>query len=295
MLCGVMNIQHIKNSIWFITGGSKGMGLQLAKRLLKAGAKVAVTSRSKAAVIEKIGHNDKLLALAADLANESSVRAAVEQTIAHFGGLDVVVNNAGYGQFGAVEEVSDAEARANFDVNVFGVLNVLRATLPSLRKQRSGHIFNIASIAGITGGFPGFGVYCATKFAVAGLSEGLQADLAGLGVNVTCVFPGYFRTDFLAAGSPAVPATQIADYQSAHDLVAMHVTGGINGNQPGDPEKLAEVLMSVATRANPPLHLVLGSDALGLAEKKTKTLRQVLEANRAISVSTDFAAAASRN
>lgn len=295
MLCGVMNIQHIKNSIWFITGGSKGMGLNLAKRLLKAGAKVAVTSRSKAAVIEKIGNNSNLLALAADLADESSVRAAVDQTISHFGGLDVVVNNAGYGQFGAVEEVSDAEARANFDVNVFGVLNVLRATLPQLRKQRSGHVFNIASIAGLTGAFPGFGVYAATKFAVAGLSEGLQADLAGLGVNVTCVYPGYFRTDFLAAGSPAVPAKQIADYKSAHDLVAMHVTGGINGNQPGDPEKLAEVLMGVATQANPPLHLVLGSDALGLAEKKAESLRQVLEANRAVSVSTDFAAATTRN
>lgn len=294
MLCGVMNIQPIKNSIWFITGGSKGIGLHLAKRLLKAGAKVAVTSRSKAAVIEKIGTPDNLLALAADLANESSVRAAVDQAIVRFGGLDVVVNNAGYGQFGAVEEVKDAEARANFDVNVFGVLNVLRATLPQLRKQRTGHIFNIASIAGMTGSFPGFGVYCATKFAVAGLSEGLQADLAGLGVQVTCVYPGYFRTDFLAAGSPAVPATEIADYESAHELVAMHVTGAIHGNQPGDPEKLAEVLMCVATEANPPLHLVLGSDALALVEKKAEAIRQLLEANRAISISTDFAAAATR-
>lgn len=290
-----MNIQHLKNSIWFVTGGSKGMGLHLAKRLLQAGAKVAVTSRSQAAVIEKLGQNGNLLALATDLADEGSVQAAVRETIAHFGGLDVVVNNAGYGQFGAVEEVSDAEARANFDVNVFGVLNVLRATLPQLRRQRSGHIFNIASIAGITGGFPGFGVYCATKFAVAGLSEGLHADLAGLGVNVTCVYPGYFRTDFLAAGSPAQPATQIADYQSAHDLVAMHVTGAIHGNQPGDPDKLAEVLMTVATQANPPLHLVLGSDALGLAEKKADAFRQVLAANRAVSVSTDFAAAAVRS
>jgi NAD(P)-dependent dehydrogenase (short-subunit alcohol dehydrogenase family) len=292
MLCGVMNIQHIKNSIWFITGGSKGMGLSLAKRLLQAGAKVAVTSRSKAAVIEKIGNDSNLLALAADLADEGSVQAAVKQTIARFGGLDVVVNNAGYGQFGAVEEVSDAEARANFDVNVFGVLNVLRAALPQLRKQRSGHIFNIASIAGITGGFPGFGVYVATKFAVAGLSEGLQADLNGLGVNVTCVYPGYFRTDFLAAGSPAKPAREIADYQSAHDLVAMHVGDAIHGNQPGDPDKLADVLMRVATQSNPPLHLVLGSDALGLAEKKAESLRQVLDTNRAMSVSTDFAPAA---
>ena len=203
--------------------------------------------------------------------------------------MDVVVNNAGYGQFGAVAEVSDAEARANFDINVFGVLNVLRATLPQLRKQRAGHIFNLSSIAGLTGGFPGFGVYCATKFAVAGLSEGLQADLAGLGVNVTCVYPGYFRTEFLAAGSPAQPATPIPDYEAAHNLVTTHLTGGIHGNQLGDPEKLAEVLMTVAKQDNPPLHLVLGSDALGLAEKKVETFSQALAANRALSLSTDFA------
>jgi len=283
------NITHIKNSIWFITGGSKGIGLTLAKRLLESGAKVAVTSRSKASLVEKLGNTSSLLPLEADLADEASVQAAVDETISRYGGLDVVINNAGYGQFGAVEEVSDAEARANFDINVFGVLNVLRATLPQLRKQRAGHIINISSIAGITGGFPGFGVYCATKFALAGLSEGLHADLSGLGVNVTCVYPGYFRTDFLAEGSPAQPARPIADYQAAHDLVAAHVTGNIHGNQPGDPEKLAEVLMSVATKGNPPLHLVLGSDALGLAEKKVETFSQSLASLRPLTMSTDFA------
>ena len=281
-------ITEVKNSIWFITGGSKGLGLHLAKRLLAAGAKVAVTSRSTRGLAEKLGPN--ALPLAVNLTDESSVRAAVEQTIAHFGGIDVVVNNAGYGQFGAVEEVSDAEARANFDVNVFGLLNVVRATLPQLRQQRSGHLFNVASIGGLYGSFPGFGVYCATKFAVAGLSEGLHSDLAGLGVNVTCVYPGYFRTDFLAAGSPAGPAQEIADYQAAHEIVAQHLGGGIHGNQPGDPDRLADVLMATATQSNPPLHLVLGSDALGLAEQKVEQLRQALDENRATTVSTDFAA-----
>lgn len=282
------NLTSIKDSIWFITGGSKGMGLRLAQRLANAGAKVAVTSRSKKSLAGKLSGN--VLPLEVDLGDEASVRQAVQQTIAHFGGLHVVVNNAGYGQFGAVEEVSDQEARANFEVNVFGLLNVVRATLPHLRQQRAGHVFNIASIAGITGAFPGFGVYCATKFAVAGLSEGLHADLAGLGVDVTCVYPGYFRTEFLAAGSPAVPAKPIADYKAAHDLVEQHVSGGINGNQPGDPDKLADVLMKVATSATPPLHLVLGSDALGLAEQKVNTLRQALDGHRATSISTDFAA-----
>lgn len=279
--------KNIKDSIWFITGGSKGLGLSLAQRLVKAGAKVAVTSRSKHALVEKLG--TAVLPLAVDLADEASVRAAVAETIAHFGGIDVVVNNAGYGQFGAVEEVSDAQARANFDINVFGLLNVVRATLPQLRQQRSGHLINLASIAGLTGGFPGFGVYCATKFAVAGLSEGLHSDLAGLGVNVTCVYPGYFRTDFLAAGSPSEPAVKIEDYSAAHDLVGQHLSGGIHGNQPGDPEKLARVLMAVATRPNPPLHLVLGTDALGLAEQKVAVLSQALVDNRALSISTDFA------
>lgn len=280
------DITAIKNSIWFITGGSKGMGLRLAQRLAKAGAKVAVTSRSKTALVEKLGNG--ILPLQVDLADEASVRKAVEQTIAHFGGLDVVVNNAGYGQFGAVEEVSDGEARANFDVNVFGLLNVLRATLPHLRQRRAGHIFNIASIGGITGAFPGFGVYCATKFAVAGLSEGLHSDLAGLGVNVTCVYPGYFRTEFLASDSARRPASLIADYEAAHKLIDQHGAGGIHGNQPGDPDKLADTLMAVATMPMPPLHLVLGSDALGLAEKKAETFRQALDAHRAMSVSTDF-------
>ncbi len=281
------HITSIKDSIWFITGGSKGIGLRLAQRLAKAGAKVAVTSRSKSSLVEKFG--DGILPLQVDLGDETSVRRAVEETSARFGGLDVVVNNAGYGQFGAVEEVSDVEARANFDVNVFGLLNVVRATLPHLRQRRAGHVFNIASIGGITGAFPGFGVYCATKFAVAGLSEGLHADLAGMGVNVTCVYPGYFRTEFLAAGSPAVPAAPIADYKAAHDLVEQHVSGGINGNQPGDPDKLADVLMNVATMPTPPLHLVLGSDALRLAEQKVEAFRQMLEEHRAMAVSTDFA------
>jgi NAD(P)-dependent dehydrogenase (short-subunit alcohol dehydrogenase family) len=283
-----MNITHIKNSIWFITGGSKGMGLVLARRLIQSGAKVALTSRSKASLVERLGNNSNLLPLAVDLTDEASVQAAVNETISRFGGLNVVVNNAGYGQFGAVEEVSDAEARANFDINVFGVLNVLRAALPQFRKQRAGHILNISSIGGITGGFACCGVYCATKFAVAGLSEALQADLAGLGVDVTCVYPGYFRTEFLAVGSSARPATQIADYETAHSLIANHLAGSIHGNQPGDPDKLAEVLMAVATKGNPPLHLVLGSDALGLAEQKFETFSQTLASHRTLSMSTDF-------
>jgi NAD(P)-dependent dehydrogenase (short-subunit alcohol dehydrogenase family) len=277
----------MKNTTWFITGGSKGLGLHLAKRLVATGAQVAVTSRSKKSLVEKLG--DTVLPLEVDLLDESSVRAAVEETIARFGGLDVVVNNAGYGQMGAVEEVSDTEARANFDVNIFGLLNVLRATLPHLRAQRSGHVFNIGSIGGLTGNFTGFGIYCATKFAVTGLTEGLHADLTALGVKVTCVHPGYFRTEFLASGSAALPANQIADYEAAQGVMNAHLTD-INGTQPGDPDKLADALIMVSEMSDPPLHLVLGGDALGLAVSKAEELHAAFEAHRSLSVSTNFSA-----
>ncbi|MEZ0312507.1 MAG: SDR family NAD(P)-dependent oxidoreductase [Myxococcota bacterium] len=275
----------MKNNIWFITGASKGLGLELAKVLVASGAKVAVTSRSKRALVEALG--DKVLALEVDLLNEASVQAAIKATIDRFGGLDVVVNNAGYGQLGTIEELSDAEARMNFDVNVFGTLNVLRAALPHLRERRSGHIFNIGSIGGFVGNFPGWGIYCATKFAVAAVSEALQAELQEHGVNVTAVYPGYFRTEFLSRGSLGLPARPIAAYTKAHAIREQHLKE-INGNQPGDPKKLAKALVDVAEQRDPPLHLFLGKDAYAMAEQKLASMRQTLESNRTTSVSTDI-------
>src|SRR6185369_3527750 len=195
------------NNVWFVTGASKGLGLLLVQQLLARGYRVAATSRTADELGRRVGpQSERFLALAMDITDEASVGRAVAATRAHFGALDVVVNNAGYGQFGTVEEVSDAEARRNYDVNVFGTLNVLRATLPQLREQRSGHVFNIASVGGFVGGFSGWGIYCSTKFAVAGLTESLHADLEPLGVKVTLVYPGYFRTEFLSAGSMLHPA-----------------------------------------------------------------------------------------
>lgn len=271
--------------VWFITGASKGIGLQLARQLLQAGARVAVTSRSSAAVARELG--DEVLALEVDLADEASVARAVAATIERYGRIDVVVNNAGYGQMGAVEEVSDAEARRNFDVNVFGVLNVLRATLPHLRAQRSGHVINIASIAGFVGGFTGWGVYCASKFALAGLTEGLHADLAELGVKVTLVYPGYFRTEFLSTGTVGLPEARIDDYAGARSSERAH-RESIAGNQPGDPAKLASVLLGVAAQEQPPLHLFVGSDSLSMAEKKLEAVREEVARHAATSRSTDF-------
>lgn len=276
------------NSVWFVTGASKGLGLILVQRLLARGFRVAATSRNVADLVAHVGARDaRFLPLAMELTSEASVAAAIAATTAHFGALDVVVNNAGFGQLGTVEEVTDVEARRNYDVNVFGVLNVLRAALPTLRAQRSGHVFNVSSIGGLVGGFSGWGIYCSTKFALAGLTEALHADLAPFDVKVTLVYPGYFRTEFLSAGSVGRPSQPIDAYAAARASETQHLSS-IHGAQPGDPAKAADALIEVYQRANPPLHLLLGSDAVARAEAKLGQVQHDLDALRAVSVSTDF-------
>ncbi|HET9954502.1 MAG TPA: SDR family NAD(P)-dependent oxidoreductase [Polyangiaceae bacterium] len=275
----------MQNDVWLITGGSKGIGLELAKKLLRSGRRVAVTTRAVEAARDALGAD--VCVVPVDLADEASVGRGVDSVIQRFGRIDVVVNNAGYGQMGAVEEVSDAEARRNFDVNVFGVLNVLRRTLPTLRQQRAGHVFNIGSVGGFTGGFAGWGIYCATKFALSGLTEGLHRDLAPLGVKVTLVYPGYFRTEFLSSDSVHRPRTRIADYTSALESETLHL-GSIHQNQPGDPARLAEALIATREMAEPPLHLFLGSDAFGMARDKLAAVERELSAHHELTFSTDF-------
>jgi NAD(P)-dependent dehydrogenase (short-subunit alcohol dehydrogenase family) len=274
--------------VWIVTGGSKGLGLALVRTLLEHGYRAAVTSRSLADVVGVLGErSERFLPVAMDPADEGSVERAVSAVRDHFGSFDVVVNNAGYGQFGATEEVNDAEARRNFDVNVFGTLNVLRATLPTLRARGSGHVFNIASVGGYVGGFPGWGVYCATKFAVAGLTESLHQDLLPLGIKVTLVYPGYFRTSFLTQASLVRPSQPIAAYSCARSSEVQH-TEQINGRQPGDPMKAALALVATYESAEPALHLFLGSDAVAMAEAKQEQVRRALNEHRALSVSTDY-------
>jgi NAD(P)-dependent dehydrogenase (short-subunit alcohol dehydrogenase family) len=238
-------------------------------------------------LIKAVGSNDDFLPLAVDLNNEASVEAAITATISHFGQLDVVVNNAGYGLLGGLEELTDAEARKNFDINVFGTLNVIRKALPQLRAQKSGHIFNISSIGGFIGTFPGFGIYCATKFAVEGLTESLSVEIKSFGIKATVVAPGYFRTQFLTSGSLGVPANPIAAYQEIRDSQDFH-QGIMDGNQIGDPDKAALAIIQVAETENPPLHLFLGSDAYDLAHTKINSLRQEMEDWKTVTVSTAF-------
>jgi NAD(P)-dependent dehydrogenase (short-subunit alcohol dehydrogenase family) len=281
-------LRRMANNVWFITGASKGIGLVLTQQLLLRGYRVAATSRNLADLVKTVGaKTEQFLPLEAEVTDEASVGKAVAATVAHFGALDVVVNNAGYGQIGALEEVSDAEARRNYDVNVFGVLNVLRATLPQLREQKSGHVFNIASIGGLVGGFTGWGIYCSTKFALSGITEALHAEVKPLGVGVTLVYPGYFRTEFLTNGSLSLAARRIDAYTAVRESETKHMEQ-ISGQQPGDPVKAALAMIDAYERREPALHLFLGSDAVAMAEAKLEQLRTDLDALRAVSVGTDY-------
>ncbi|KQS27788.1 SDR family NAD(P)-dependent oxidoreductase [Dyadobacter sp. Leaf189] len=274
--------------VWFVTGASKGLGLTLVKDLLREGYKVAATSRDVAALRAEAGYQGSdFLPLQVDLTDNAAVQATVAEIIGKLGGIDVVVNNAGYGQLGTLEELTDEEARKNFDVNVFGSLNVIRHVMPHFRDKKSGAFFNISSIAGYLGTFPGWGIYNATKFAVAGFTEALSAEAASLGVAATVVYPGYFKTNFLLQGSLRTAASPIAAYKEARDLEVLH-NDQIIGNQPGDPEKAAAALIRVAAMESRPLHLFLGSDALAMAHSKIEAVQHDLATFEDVSKSTDF-------
>ena len=274
--------------VWFITGASKGLGLTLTKKLLNQGFNVAATSRSKKSLIQEVGEeNENFLALEMDLTNNENVKKAIEAANAHFGKIDVVVNNAGYSQIGTLEELSADEVENNFKVNVFGSLNVIRNAAPYLRKQQSGHIFNISSIGGYTGNFAGFGIYCSTKFAVAGFTEALAEEMKPFGVHTTLVYPGYFRTNFLSEGSVQTPAYEIEDYKSAREMEQAHLDD-INGNQPNDPEKAADVFISLSEQENPPVHFSMGEDAYHYANLKIETVKEAMAENKVLGTSTGF-------
>ncbi len=273
--------------VWFVTGASKGLGLSLVKQLLNEGYQVAATSRTVESLEKEVATHTGFLPLDVQLTDEKSVGNAIAKTVETFGGIDVVVNNAGYGQTGTLEELSDEETRRNFDVNVFGALNVIRSVMPHFRSRRSGHIINVSSIAGMLGTFAGFGVYCATKFAMVGFTESLSAEAAEFGVTATVVYPGYFRTAFLDSGSLTLPQAPLSEYTAARASESWHETE-MKGKQPGSPEKAALAFIQLAESKNPPLHFVMGSDAFGMAKNKIDVLQKELSANEALSVSTDF-------
>jgi NAD(P)-dependent dehydrogenase (short-subunit alcohol dehydrogenase family) len=274
---------------WLITGASRGFGALITERALAQGDAVAATARNPQVIADRFGAHPNLFPVALDVTEEAQAVAAARAAIERFGRIDVLLNNAGFGLMGAVEEASTAEIEALYRTNVFGLLNVTRAVLPFMRAARSGRILNISSIGGYRSG-AGFGIYCSTKFAVEGLSEALHAELAPLGIHVTVVEPGYFRTDFLDASSLSVSPARIADYDATAGVVR-HVAAGLSHQQPGDLLRLAEVLVAFAEAPNPPVRLPLGSDTVAAIEAKHQADAAILEEWRGVSTSTDFAAA----
>ncbi|MCP2262860.1 SDR family NAD(P)-dependent oxidoreductase [Promicromonospora thailandica] len=273
---------------WFVTGASRGLGLELVKKLLERGDNVAATTRSTERLVGSLEGTDttRLLPLAVDLGSEPEVVAAVNSTKERFGTIDVVVNNAGYGFLAAVEEVSDAEVRSMFDVQIFGAWNVLRAVLPGFREARSGHVINVSSIVGLLA-FPGWGLYAAGKFALEGLTASLAGEVADFGIKVNLVEPGYMRTDFLRPVSIGLPESTTDAYPAVREMVEQHLA--MPGTQLGDPAKAAEAIITVATTGEAPIHQLLGSDSLGLAEARVKGLTEAIDASRALAVTTDIA------
>lgn len=272
---------------WFITGASRGFGALIAKHALAAGDNVVATARNPQAVTDALGVQPNLLPVALDVTDEAQAHAAAAEAVKRFGAIDILVNNAGFGLLGAVEEATADEVERLYRTNVFGLLGVTRAVLPHMRERRSGHIFNLSSVGGYRSG-PGFGVYCSTKFAVEGLSEALAAELAPLGVKVTIVEPGYFRTDFLDARSLTVSPRRIADYDATAGAMRERAEQ-VSHNQPGDPEKLAAAIVALAGEAEPPLRMAFGSDTVEAINAKNAFVAGELARWHDLSVSTDFA------
>jgi NAD(P)-dependent dehydrogenase (short-subunit alcohol dehydrogenase family) len=272
--------------VWFITGTSQGFGRELVRAALQRGDSVVATSRNPQAVAAAFsGAADRLLAASMDLRDPAQISSVVERAIARFGRIDILVNNAGYGVTGAVEEASETQIAGVYETNVFGLLRVTRAVLPYLRKQRSGHIVNLSSIGGLTG-MPGWGIYNSTKSAVEGLSEALAAELAPLGIGVTIVEPGPFRTDFLG-GSLEKAAHVLPDYE----VTAGKTRAGAierNGKQPGDPAAAADAIVQAVTSPDPPLHLLLGKFAYERFNQKLDAFRREMESWRELTLATDF-------
>lgn len=270
----------------FVTGASKGFGLEIAKEALAAGDKVVATVRTKPEQLAAtLSNHQDLLIVTMDVSNEKQVQDAVTSAIDRFGKIDVLVNNAGYGMVSAIEEASDAEIKNQYATNVFGALNVIRAVLPHMRKEKSGYIINVTSMFGYDV-IPGWAIYGSTKFALEGLSKGLAMELAPFGIKVTALAPGLFSTDFLSTESYSASANVIADY--AESVGKMRVFADeLHGNQAGDPNKLAKVVVTLAHEQETPLHLPMGKDAVKMYQDNIANTGSDIEKWLDISTSTD--------
>ncbi|MFE0476300.1 SDR family NAD(P)-dependent oxidoreductase [Streptomyces sp. NPDC058947] len=272
-------------AIWFVTGASRGIGAEIARAARSSGHKVVVAVRDPQRVPDDLKPSDTVFPVALDVTDNDGIPRAVQAAVDRFGGIDVLVNNAGRGLLGALEEITDAEARSLFDLNVFGLVNVTRAVLPVMRRQGSGKLVHIGSRSGFEGE-PGVSLYSASKFAVAGISEALSAEMAPFGIQSMVVEPGVFRTDFLDSSSLSVAADRIADYDGTPAHVTLDWIGQANHAQLGDPVKGAALIVEVASGRKLPTHLYLGRDTLERLEVKIRQIRDDLEPWREKSAAT---------
>jgi len=269
--------------VWFITGASRGLGKEMVVAALEAGDSVVAGVRNitKANDLPK---NDQLIVVQLDVTQQAQAQKAVEAAMNHFGRIDVVVNNAGYGPLGAVEETSAEQVRDIFATNVEGPLNIIRAALPILRQQVGGHIINISSLGGFAAS-AGNGVYGASKFAIEGISEALEKEVKHCGIKVTLIEPGMFRTEFLSGKSIQFAAKQFTEYDR---IINRNRAKEAHGSQLGDPKKAAAVIREVVSLASPPLRLPLGEDAVKRVRDKLNCVEQELELYRSMSLSTNI-------
>lgn len=271
---------------WFITGASRGFGTLIAEHALRAGDAVIATARKPKDITDRLGEHPNLLAVRLDVTNEEEALQAVAEGIKRFGRIDVAINNAGFGVLGAVEETSASETERLFATNVFGVLNVIRAVLPHMRRQRSGHIINISSIGGYQA-YLGWGVYGSTKFAVEGITEALYQEVAPLGIHATVVEPGFFRTDFLDDQSLMKTVLELSDYDETVGAMRKFAASA-NHAQPGDPVKFAEAILALVNAPKPPQRLALGSDTVARIAEKHRFVEVELAEWNDLALSTDF-------
>jgi NAD(P)-dependent dehydrogenase (short-subunit alcohol dehydrogenase family) len=274
------------NKVWLITGCSTGFGRELAKLVLQSGYKAGVASRNTDDIKDIVeAHPDTAIALKLDVTKEDEIKSAVKQVIEKFGHIDVLVNNAGIGYFGAIEESEEAEVRRMFEINFFGLANMTKEVLPLMRKQRSGNIVNIASIGGLVA-FPAVGFYNATKFAVVGYSEALAKETAHLGIKITIIAPSGFRTDWAGRSANNSPVV-IDDYASTAGT-NKNIIRGYSGNQPGDPVRAAKAIVKAMESEHPPLHLLLGVAALKGGRNKLEELKKDFDAWEETTTGADF-------
>jgi NAD(P)-dependent dehydrogenase (short-subunit alcohol dehydrogenase family) len=279
----VEELDMADTKVVLVTGAGRGMGVDIARAALDAGLQVVATARDARKVTQALGENDDLLAVALDVTDPISVQAAVDAAVDRFGRIDVLINNAGNFYAGFFEEITPEDFRAQVETNLFGPLNVTRAVLPVMRQQRSGVVVTISSTAGLIGQ-EFCTAYAASKFALEGFMESLAPEVAPYGVHTMVVEPGFFRTDLLTPGSTSYATSSIADYarRSEQTVTAWN---GMNGQQGGDPAKLAQALIGLATSDHPPVRWVAGADAVAGVEQKAKDLLAQGDAHRELSSS----------